>query len=293
LYLDADTICTRTLGPLIERITRQRGDFIYVQPWIDDHEWRQVVLDPAHQHHAAYVHHVSKTIGRGPLARFDPDHDCLARYPFNTGAFASRRLAIKETDFASLNRAERTFHHESPDLEEWTWRSSDLFFRDQGRLNYLVGKLSIPVYPLRPDLICPAGASAIEVTFEDIGKGTCGFHLIHWMGAKSPGPSLFCTGPLFRLYAFLWSQVGRANGRWVAPGYERLFECVGYSLWRHYREQLAGPISWRERLRWSWIDLKKTCRLLLRYLKLLRRRASLRSVRGYRRARLVPPESTG
>ena len=38
LYLDADRICTQSLGSLIERIARQKGNFLYVQPWIDDQE---------------------------------------------------------------------------------------------------------------------------------------------------------------------------------------------------------------------------------------------------------------
>jgi hypothetical protein len=95
------------------------------------------------------------------------------------------------------------------------------------------------------------------------------------MGAKSPSPSLFCSGPLFRIYARLWSFVGRRTGRWVAPGYERLSECVGYSLWRHYYERSLGPMPLRTRLAWSWRDLKKTCRLLLRCLKLLTSSISL------------------
>jgi hypothetical protein len=268
LYLDADTICTRTLDPLVKRITRQQGDFIYVQPWIDDQEWRSATQDSSHRDHVSYAQHVRMTVGRGPLARFDPDHDCLARYPFNAGAFASRRLAIKETDFASLNQAERNFYRDVLGLEEWTWQSSALFFRDQGRLNYLVGKLSIPVMPLRPELICWGGASANEVSFAEVEHGSCDYHIIHWMGAKCPSPSLFCRGPLFRIYAYLWSFVGRRTGRWIASGYERLPECVGYSLWRHYHDRSFGPLSLRARLRWSWQDLLRTCRLLRRSVKI-------------------------
>ena len=33
LYLDADTICTGSLDPLIRRIARLEEDFILVQPW--------------------------------------------------------------------------------------------------------------------------------------------------------------------------------------------------------------------------------------------------------------------
>ena len=307
LYLDADTICTGSLDRLIARIAAQQGDFILVQPWIDDQAWHSVMQDPTHPQHDDYVRHVGSTIGRGPLARFDPDHNFFARYPFNTGVFATRRLAIKEADVASLHQAERAFYRDVLDLEAWSWQSSDLFLRDQGRLNYLVGKLSIPVLPLHPELVCRGGASATEISVADVERGACDCHIVHWMGAKSPSPSLFCSGPLFRIYALLWSFVGRRTGRWVALGYERLPECVGYSLWRHHHERASGPMPLRARLHWSWADFKKTCRLFIRCLKLLGRSIS-RSRLPARpdspgeaigadadplRGRLVPPESSG
>jgi hypothetical protein len=120
LYLDADTICTRSLDRLIRRIARQQEDFILVQPWIDDQDWRSAMRDPAHLRHAGYARHVADTIGRGPLARFDPDHDFFARYPFNAGVFASCRLAIMERDLAALNHAERAFYRGVLGLEAWT-----------------------------------------------------------------------------------------------------------------------------------------------------------------------------
>jgi hypothetical protein len=256
---------------LIRRLARQQKDFVLVQPWIDEQEWSWVFRDPTHPLYDSYVRHVAGTIGRGPLARFDPDLDFFARYPCNAGVFASRRLAITEVDLAQLNEAERVFYRDVLGREAWTWRSKALFFRDEGCLNYLVAKLAIPVLPLRPELVCVAGASAVEVAAADVGRGACDFHVVHWMGAKSPSPSLFCRGPLFRIYALLWSFVGGRKDCWIAPGYERLPECVGYSLWRHHHEGGFGPMRWRARLRWSWIDVRRSCRLCIRCLKLLGR----------------------
>jgi len=251
-------------------MAREQKEFIFVQPWIEDGDWSAVMQDQAHPQHGSYRRLVDSTIGRGPLARFDPDLDFYGRHPFNAGVFASRRLAIEEADLAALHQAERAFYRDVLD-ERWTWQSKSLFFRDQGRLNYLVAKLSIPVLPLGPELICRAGASAIEVSVASVEPGTCDFHIVHWMGAKSPSPSLFCRGPLFRIYALLWSFVGRRKDTWIAPGYERLPECVGYSLWRHHHERTSGPMPWRDRLRWSWMDVRRTCRLCIRSLKLLGR----------------------
>ena len=267
LYLDADMICTKSLDDLRQRIVQHPGNFMYVHPSISDQDWRILIDDPTHPEHEKLVQQVKREIGRLSLTEFDPDYNLFANYPFNAGLFASRRLAITATDFASLNHAEKNFYHNVL-KKEWSWKSSDLFFRDQGRLNYLVNKLSIPIFQLRPDLVCLAGASAIQVSFDDVAGDACRFHLIHWMGSMSPSPSWFCTRPLFTIYAFLWSTVGRRTGRWMAPDYHRLPECTGYSLWRHYYEPSYGAIPLAERLRWSWRHLKRTCKLLLRWLKL-------------------------
>lgn len=269
LYMDADTLCVKSLDSLAQRIAGQQGDFIYVQPWMPDEDWLAVVRDPSHPDHECYLQKVRRDIGPDALLKFDPDHDFFGQRTFNSGVFASRRLAIKESDLASLNRAERTFYRNTLKLDEWTWKSSDLFFRDQGRLNYLVHKLAIPVFPVSPELVCRRGADALRVSFEDVENDACDFHVMHWMGSKSPSPSFFCTGLLFSVYVLLWSNVGRKTGRIVGPGYERLTECTGYSVWRHYYTQSYGAMPLGERLRWSWPDLRKTGKLFIRSLRLL------------------------
>ena len=170
-----------------------------------------------------------------------------------------RRLAITELDFEALNHAERKFYHDYLNQEAWTWKSSDLFFRDQGRLNYLAVKLNIPAFPLAPDLICRSGGSATVVSFDEVERGTCTFHVVHWTGV-APNPSFFCSMPLFRLYALVVALVGRSEGLEFAPGYEWLPERVGFSLWRHYYEKLFGPLRLRDRLTWSRRELKRLYR---------------------------------
>ena len=163
-------IVVKSLDDLSNRAVRQQGDFIYVQPWMSDEQWRSVIRDPTHPDHNKYVQAVRSEIGPASLDTFDPDYDCFSHPNFNTGAFASRRFAIKESDLASLNEAERKFYREVLSIDEWNWKSSELFFRDQGRLNYLTHKLSISVFPIEPDLICRTGASATQVSFDDVEK---------------------------------------------------------------------------------------------------------------------------
>jgi hypothetical protein len=269
LYLDADTIVVKSLDDLAKRVAGQEGDFIYIQTWIDDEKWRSVIQDPGHPDHNKYLQTIANDVGQGALAEFDPDHDFLSHQTFNSGVFASRRFAINESDLASLNEAERKFYREVLGIDEWTWKSSELFFRDQGRLNYLIHKLSIPVFSLEPDLIWISGASSVKVSLEEVKNNSCDFHIIHWMGAKSPSPSYFCTKPLFTLYAYLWSYVGRRTGRNVSPGYEQLTESTGYTVWRHYYQCLYGSLPLRERLKWSWRDLKRVYKLTVRWLRLV------------------------
>jgi len=278
LYLDADTLCVKSLDSLAQRIAGQQGNFIYVQPWMSDEDWHAIVRDSSHPEHERYIQDVKNEVGSDAMFEFDPEHDFFAHKNFNSGVFASRRLAISESDLASLNRAERAFYRDTLGIEEWSWKSSELFFRDQGRLNYLVHKLGIPVFSISPELINRAGHESIRVSFEDVKNDAADFHVIHWMGSKSPSPSFFCVKPLFPVYAWLYSNVGRQTGRCVAPGYEWLSECTGYSVWRHYQDQFNGVMPLGERLRWSWPDLRKTGKLLIRSLRLLFKSAMVKFV---------------
>ena len=122
--------------------------------------------------------------------------------------------------------------------------------------------------PLEPDLVFRPGSDAIEIRPEDVKQDAFDFHLVHWMGAKSPSPSWFCSGPLFSLFALLWTAVGERTGRYVHPGYVGLHECIGYSLWRRYREAAFGPMRTADRVRWSWLDLKRSVRLFRRWIQL-------------------------
>ncbi len=121
---------------------------------------------------------------------------------------------------------------------------------------------------LEPELICVSGASSVYVPMEDVRSELCAFHVIHWMGSKSPSPSYFCTGPLFTLYASLWAYVGRRTGRYVGTGYEQLPESTGYTVWRHHYEGLPGAFRLRERLHWSSRDLKRVLKLFGRWLRM-------------------------
>lgn len=268
LYLDADTIVVKSLDPLAKRISRQQGDFIYIHTWVSDEEWDTVLQDPEHPDHNKFRQIMRRDIGQGPLAEFDRDHDFLAHKTFNSGVWAANRSAIKEADLAALNVAERKFYREELAISNWTWKSSELFFRDQGRLNYLARKLAIPTYPLEPELVVVSGASSVYVSPQDVANNSSDFHVIHWMGSKSPTPSYFCRAPLFTIYASLWAYVGRRTGRFIMPDYEKLPESTGYSVWLHHYRTSFGSIPLQERLRWTLKDIKRVFKLTGRWIRL-------------------------
>ena len=82
LFVDADIICVKSLDSLAKRAAQQPGDFIFVQPWMDEAEWQAAAQNPSHPKHQEYLELVRSEVGRGPLGEFDPDHDFLARPPF-------------------------------------------------------------------------------------------------------------------------------------------------------------------------------------------------------------------
>lgn len=268
LYLDADTIVVRSLDALAKRLVRQDGDFLMVQFLMDAGQWRRVMETPAHEEYEIYRGFIARDIGRGPLARFDPDHDFYAHQPFNAGVWASRRSAIKESDLCALVDAERRFYRQVLGIDHWTWHSGELFFRDQGRLNYLAHKLRLAVLPFGEEFRWVSGAACVHVSLADVTNQSCPFHLIHWMGSKSPSPSWFCAKPLFPLYAWLWAWVGRRTGRYVEPGYEALPECAGYSVWRYHHLRLNGKFRLSDRLRASWKDLRRVAKLTTRWIRM-------------------------
>ncbi|MDH3884661.1 MAG: hypothetical protein OET63_10635 [Desulfobacterales bacterium] len=267
LYLDSDTICVKSLDALIKRIKSQEGDFFFVQRWVNDQVWHTVVHDPTHPEYEFYRYKVRRMIGKGRLEEFAPDHDFFAHPPFNSGVFASRRLLITDSDVASLNSAERNFHRDVLN-KAFTWRRSYLFNNDQGRMNYLVKKLSIPTYDIEPELVWVYGGDSIRVSVEEVQNDATKFHVIHWCGAPRPSPSFFCVRPLFSILAFSWLTIKSKTGGECYPEYRQLLEVPGYSLWRHYFEQSIGPITLGARLHWTWRDMKRIWELFIKLWKI-------------------------
>src|SRR5210317_610518 len=83
LYLDADTICTKSLDNLARRIESEKGDFIYIQSLMSEEDWRSRIGNPSDPGHDDCLYCVNDEFNVDLRDKFDPDHDFLAYCPFN------------------------------------------------------------------------------------------------------------------------------------------------------------------------------------------------------------------
>jgi hypothetical protein len=250
LYLDADLICTGSLDSFFGRLRTQDGPFLFAHIcFTDQMTWKAIIQDKKHPMHQAAITWVKNGLGNPELlTQFDTEYDPYARAPFNSGIFAGRRSAITEADLKALLKKEALFY-EKILKKAFTWKCNDLFYGDQGRLNYLVDKLKLPLMDLYPDgHDFWAGDIVEKVTVEKFMNNRLKFKFIHWAGVPRPRPSVFCQ-PLFR---------------WIDPliydfenykRYEGFPEIPGYALWHHFQVRNEYPMRITDRLSSSYLDL--------------------------------------
>jgi hypothetical protein len=270
LYLDADMICTRSVMPFLSRLAGHTGTFIHVQLLLADTEWRSALANPDHHLHKICVDRVPSQLGNvAALAAFDSSFDPYGRYPFNAGAFASTRDTLTEADFQDHHNREVAFF-ESRLRTPYSWKSHQLFFADQGRLNYLVDRLGIERHSLYPDGNYQWGGEAVELRLDTVLAGDADCTFMHWAGTPRPSPSLFCKRPLLPLLTMAYPMV---------PRYKLLREIPAYCVWRYFADEERQRLGTaRERVAWTWRDAR-----------VLPRRTAGRMVRRLRRM-LKPPD---
>ena len=248
IYMDSDIVCTRPLAPFISQIRARRGRFLDANLPVGDSDWRAAISDPDNDRHDACVKRVASQLGNvALLSEFDPEFDPYARYPFNSGLFASSRNTIPEDAFAELHTREREFF-ENELGTPFDWRSHRLFFGDQGRLNYLVDRLGIERNGTHPFGHYQWGGEAVELPLEIVLAEEAPFNFVHWAGTPRPSPSFFCRRPLLPILTMAYP---------MAPSYKLLREIPAYSVWRHFAENdRRGRQAVRSRIEWTWRDAK-------------------------------------
>lgn len=272
LYLDADLICTGSLSSFFERLRAQEGLFLFAHIcFTDQMTWKAVIKDENHPMHQAAIAWVKRALGNPELLTlFDAEYDPYARAPFNSGIFAGRRGAITEADLIALFEKEALFY-ENILKRTFTWKCNDLFYSDQGRLNYLVDKLQFRLIDLHPDgHDFWAGDIVERVTIDKFMDNKLSFKFIHWAGVPRPRPSLFCH-PLLRWLDPLIYEFNEYKN------YEGFPEIPGYALWYYFQVRNQYPMRMNDRLSSSYSDLIRLVRSVEFRAKTLFRRLTRRS----------------
>jgi hypothetical protein len=266
LYLDGDIICTGSLSHLIQRIKRQEGNFIFVHIYFEQRTWEAALNDKNHARHEEAMRWVRIGLGNIELQRqFDADYDPYARAPFNSGIFASRRGAITEDSLKALHKKEVLFY-ESVLKQKFTWKSNDLFYTDQGRLNYLVSKLNLVIQDLRPDGHDEwAGNITQKVTVDSFLKNQLEFKFIHWAMVPRPSPSVFCD-PIFQWLQPFTYTFDKYMTFDKYKRYRGFPEIPGYALWRYFQVRNRYPMRLKDRLLFSYRDARRLAGSLKRAL---------------------------
>lgn len=260
IYLDGDVICTQSITPFIEQIKQKDGRYIIVEVSIDDGVWCSAVSDTEHKLHGHCINRVHQQLGNVDLlSKFDPKFDPFSHYTFNNGIFASSRLTIGEKNFEDLYNRERVFFRNRLNKKH-SWKSFDLFFGDQGRLNYLVALLGIERSISMYSRLHQWGGEPKEVLLEKVLADEAESYFIHWAGCPRPSPSLFCKQPLLPLLTLGYPG--------LPSEYKSLKEIPAYSVWWYFaseEQQQWEKLS--ERLKWTWRDTMQIMRRFVRLIK--------------------------
>ncbi|WP_309379973.1 hypothetical protein [Cerasicoccus frondis] len=251
LYLDADILCLKPLEPFWERLRAASDEkFLFANLYYDVAEWQAVMANPGDPRHADWRAWVARGMGNPEQAMdFDPSYDPYARSPFNAGIFAASKAAITEKMLREQYEAEVRYYREVLG-KEYAWRANDVFYADQGRLNYYVDKFNIALHPLGKeggDLW--SGDFDAQIDLDAVLARRCEHAFIHWAGRRRPSPSYFSQGPLYRFIANT-----ETDGHLVAAGQQRFQDVVGNDVYRHFAKQAGVNMSLGTRLRHTWPD---------------------------------------
>ena len=198
LYIDSDMLCIKSFDQLLKKIEAESGPFIYVS-------LEQELCTPESSKSAKALLAANRFLQGGQfgnmenIKKFDPSYDVYLKPMFNSGLFASSRNTISVSDLMHLYGKEGHFYADVLN-KEFTGRSMDLFFGDQGKLNYLVNKKDVAVKSLSPYGFM-WGGKPIRLNADGSHEE---YSFIHWAGCPRPSVSLFTKGFLFKLFKYIY-----------------------------------------------------------------------------------------
>jgi hypothetical protein len=211
LYLDADQLVLRDLGPLLGHIAAKRGPFFIANRNTKTAgDWTNSSVD------AKALMFANRAGDIRLLSRFDPDFDWRERYPLNSGEFASSSDAFDKRVFLDLFRRAREFdaaHGPGIDLR---FSRRGLFMSDQGFLHYFLTRHA-PHLEIEwiDDLFRWGGRpEGLEPGF--VPAGPWESTVVHWAGCRRPGPIPLRPGvPKAREWRRRYLEHCRKHGDWT------------------------------------------------------------------------------
>lgn len=194
LYIDADIICLRSIDQFIQKVKEESGVFFYANLPFDGYG-----LLPDGSDNRKMKAKSGFQLGHLALIeKFDPEYDYLHNYLFNSGLFASSKKSLRVEDILNFQQKEKNFIEEELGQEFSSRRLDQLFYGDQGKLNYLVYKLNIPLKSLHPHAHYLWGGESIETDLQEVLEGTYHTPFIHWAGCPKPSLSIFNHPPFLQ-----------------------------------------------------------------------------------------------
>jgi hypothetical protein len=235
----------------MHRIANQAKPFIFANVEFEKYDWCYAIKNHDHAEHDRCVSWVDRGLGNPKLlVEFDKSYDPYGRMPFNSGIFASSRYALEACSFEDLYHAETEFYKTKLG-KDFNWKSADLFYRDQGHLNYLVDKLRLPFVNLQPDgndVWAGDDCFAESITIEHIRNGSLPYSFIHWAGVPRPTPSFFFMKP--------WNLIHQISSEYSVYSTSRNYpDPPGYKLWLYFQQHNGYNMSFVHRLKWSVRDV--------------------------------------
>ncbi len=143
LYIDSDILCVKSIEKLINLILAERGRFFYVN----------LPKDAIDLNNSDSIKKNRDIILSGQLGNlenlkaFDSEYNFFNTPIFNSGLFATSKETLSLANISDFFNKEFEFY-EKVLKKHYSGGNFDLFFGDQGKLNYLVWKNKIPLKSL-------------------------------------------------------------------------------------------------------------------------------------------------